>query len=212
MLDKNSARTARWMRALTAAIAVAMTSTLVACSDASDAKGLTDPTSASIAAADDDEAVDNTVYTQVEFLGNPLVSEVTILKKDHDGYNRSQPYASSVYGPQSLAFINAFREKQPNVAATLGAVLYPDMLIVESAQNPGKSGWLTWALLPGEGWGGRNLEDDVVDAGLMAIFGPLLDKNGTYCSGDFQLCTDNVGANEKAFLGSFPYLAAPTLK
>ncbi|HYW50918.1 MAG TPA: DUF4331 family protein, partial [Gemmatimonadaceae bacterium] len=142
-----------------------------------------------------------------------LVSEVTIEKADHDGYNRQMPYASATYGPKSLAFINAFRAAQPAVAATLGAVLYPDMLIVDPTKDPATSGWLSWALAAG--WGGRNLQDDVVDAGLMAIFGPLIDRNGTYCAGDrpnIQLCTDNVGRNEKAFLTSFPYLAAPTLQ
>lgn len=33
------------------------------------------------------------VYDQVEFPGNPLVSEVTILKARHDAYNRTMPYA-----------------------------------------------------------------------------------------------------------------------
>ena len=159
---------------------------------------------------DDDEGDDGTVYEQVEFLGNPLVSEVTIVKANHDRYNRTQPYNSSEFGPQSLAFINTFRPNQPNVAATLGAVLYPDMLIVESSRNPATSGWLSWALA--NGWGGRNLSDDVVDAGLSAIFGTLLNPMGAYCpNGQLPLCTDNVGTNDKAFLPSFPYLAAPTL-
>lgn len=213
MLDKNSVHATRWLRMLTTAVALAMTSTFVACSDAPNAKGLTDPTSTSVAAAgDDDDDGDETVYVQVEFLGNPLVSEVTIEKADHDGYNRQQPYASATYGPKSLAFINGFRPSAPEVANTLGAVLYPDMLIVESAQDATKSGWLTWALLPGQGWGGRNLQDDVVDAGLSAIFGDLLSPTGAYCpSGRLPLCTDNVPKNDKMFGTSFPYLAEPTL-
>jgi hypothetical protein len=86
------------------------------------------------------------------------------VKANHDAYNRTQPYNTATFGPQSLAFINAFRGAQPVVANTLGAVLYPDMLIVESGRNPATSGWLSWALA--NGWGGRNLSDDVVDAGL----------------------------------------------
>ena len=158
----------------------------------------------------DDEGSDDLVYDQVEFLGNPLVSEVTITKANHDAYNRTQPYNTATFGPQSLAFINAFRGGQPEVANTLGAVLYPDMLIVESSRNPATAGWLSWALAAG--WGGRKLADDVVDAGLSAIFGKIITATGAYCDNfTLPLCTDNVGANDKAFGGVFPYLASPTM-
>ena len=158
---------------------------------------------------DDEEGDENLVYDQVEFLGNPLVSEVTIMKANHDAYNRTQPYNTATFGPQSLAFINAFRGAQPVVASTLGAVLYPDMLIVESSRNPATAGWLSWALA--SGWGGRTLSDDVVDAGLSAIFGKIITATGAYCDNfTLPLCTDNVGANDKVFGGTFPYLASPT--
>ena len=158
----------------------------------------------------DDEGDDNAVYEQVEFLGNPLVSEVTIVKANHDAYNRTQPYNTAEFGPQSLAFINAFRGGQPAVANTLGAVLYPDMLVVESSRNPATAGWLSWALA--NGWGGRKLSDDVVDAGLSAIFGKIITATGAYCDNfTLPLCTDNVGANDKTFGTTFPYLASPTL-
>ena len=157
----------------------------------------------------DDEGGDDKVYDQVEFLGNPLVSEVTIVKANHDAYNRTQPYNTATFGPQSLAFINAFRGGQPEVANTLGAVLYPDILVVESSRNPATAGWLSWALAAG--WGGRKLSDDVVDAGLSAIFGKIVTATGAFCDNFMlPLCTDNVGANDKAFSNSFPYLAAPT--
>ena len=183
---------------------------LGACSDAS-REDVTGPNASQVAAVDaEDEGDDNTVYEQVEFLGNPLVSEVTIVKANHDAYNRTQPYNTAEFGPQSLAFINAFRGAQPVVANTLGAVLYPDMLIVESSRNPATSGWLSWALA--NGWGGRNLSDDVVDAGLSAIFGKIITASGAYCDNfTLPLCTDNVGVNDKAFGSSFPYLASPTL-
>ena len=157
----------------------------------------------------DDESDDNKVYDQVEFLGNPLVSEVTIVKANHEAYNRTQPYNTATFGPQSLAFINAFRGGQPEVANTLGAVLYPDILIVESSRNPATAGWLSWALAAG--WGGRKLSDDVVDAGLSAIFGKIITATGAFCDNfTLPLCTDNVGVNDKAFSNTFPYLAAPS--
>ncbi len=219
MLEKNSANAARWTRAFAALMVAASSSMLVACSDAAKKDALTDPTTNTSADVTADIALDTRMdgdergremrYEQVEFLGNPLVSEVTIVKANHDRYNRTQPYNTAEFGPQSLAFINAFRGGQPEVANTLGAVLYPDMLIVESGRNPATSGWLSWALA--NGWGGRNLSDDVVDAGLSAIFGKIVSPNGAYCeNGQLPLCTDNVPANDKAFPGRFPYLASPT--
>ena len=218
MLRTTAARAARFTQRTALLLAVAATGALGACQDTPQDQGLTGPSAsqikegsrAEIGDDDDDSADENTVYEQVEFLGNPLVSEVTIVKKNHDRYNRTQPYNTAEFGPQSLAFINAFRGSQPVVANTLGAVLYPDMLIVESARNPSTSGWLSWALA--NGWGGRNLSDDVVDAGLSAIFGKIISPVGAFCdNGQLPLCTDNVPANDTAFLPKFPYLAAPTL-
>jgi hypothetical protein len=147
------------------------------------------------------------VYDQVEFLGNPLVSEVTIVKANHDRYNRTQPYNTAEFLPQTAAFVTSFG-RPLSLAQPLGSVLYPDMLIVDSSKDPQSAGWLSWALA--NGWGGRKLTDDVVDVGLTAIFSSLLTPEGALCA-PFQLplCTDNVGANDRAFLGTFPYLAAP---
>lgn len=213
MLDIKFLKATRVRHALAVSMAFAAVFTLGAC-DNSSQKDVTGPSvaqSSNAASADaDDEGDDNLVYEQVEFLGNPLVSEVTIAKANHDAYNRTQPYNTATFGPQSLAFINAFRGSQPVVANTLGAVLYPDMLVVESSRNPATSGWLSWALA--NGWGGRNLSDDVVDAGLSAIFGKIITADGAYCDNfALPLCTDNVGANDKSFSTTFPYLASPTL-
>ena len=206
MLDRNLATTPLTKRLAVVMMAFAVAFTLGACSDNAPKQDITGP-ELSDDVSDDEAAAE--IYDQVEFLGNPLVSEVTIMKANHDAYNRTQPYNTAVFGPQSLAFINAFRGAQPVVANTLGAVLYPDMLIVESSRNPATAGWLSWALAAG--WGGRKLSDDVVDAGLSAIFGKIITATGAYCDNfALPLCTDNVGANDKAFSSSFPYLAAPT--
>jgi hypothetical protein len=214
MLETNFATAARVKSAVVVTMAFAALLALGACSDnATTQNGITGVTASQSArdANDDDDSVDgNVVYEQTDFLGNPLVSEVTITKADHDAYNRTQPYNTAQFGPERLAFINAFRGAEPVVANTLGAVLYPDMLIVESSKSPATAGWLSWALA--NGWGGRKLTDDVVDAGLSAIFGKVITATGAYCdNGQLPLCTDNVPANDKAFSSSFPYLASPTL-
>ncbi len=217
MSDLFDSRTFRFKSIVTAAFVFAVATTLGACSDTSNQNAVTDP-NVSVSGAkgsdqgDEEDGDDSQIYTQVEFLGNPLVSEVTIEKAQHDAYNRTQPYATSTFLPQTAAFVTAARSGDATVAAILGSVLYPDMLIVESSRNPANSGWLTWALDPTNGWGGRKLSDDVVDLGLTAIFSTFFGATGASCPPfTLPLCTDNVGASNKGFSGNFPYLAAPTL-
>ena len=173
-----------------------------ACNDA----GTSAPDLARVAQEARDDA--ERVYDQVEFLGNPLVSEVTIVKAQHDAYNRAQPYATATFLPQTARFVTDVAGRPLALAQTLGSVLYPDVLVVDASKSPATAGWLSWALAGG--WGGRKLSDDVVDVGLTAIFSTLLGPTGASCA-PFQLplCTDNVGANDRPFASAFPYLAAP---
>jgi hypothetical protein len=151
-----------------------------------------------------------TVYEQIDFLGNPLVAEVTIVKANHDAYNRTMPYASATYKPQTESFIVNVAGRPLAYAQVVSGVLYPDMLIVDASKPASSAGWLSWALA--NGYGGRKLSDDVVDIGLYAIFSSLLSPAGASCApGALPLCTDNVNANDKPFMATFPYLAAPTL-
>lgn len=144
-------------------------------------------------------------YDQVERLGNPLVSEVMIAKREHSHHNTSVPSEDRANFVDDLeGFVRGVAGRNQAVAGTLSTVLLPDMLIVQPNRAPNTAGWLTWALA--DGYGGRRLSDDVVDAGLQAIFGPLLDPNDTSPG----LSTDNVGANDRAFSATFPYLAEPT--
>ena len=157
---------------------------------------------------EDDDADDETIYDQTDFLGNPLVSEVTIAKANHALYNRTQPYNTATFLPQTAGFVTGVAGRPAEYAAILGSVLYPDMLVVDPSKSPNTAGWLSWALA--NGWGGRRLTDDVVDTGLIAIFSSLLNPAGASCApGQLPLCTDNVGANDVPFSSTFPYLAAP---
>ena len=175
------------------------------CSSDSSLTAVNDPTSARAGAASESK-----VYDQIDFLGNPLVAEVTIVKANHDAYNRTMPYASATYRPQTESFIVDVAGRPLAYAQTVSGVLYPDMLIVDSSKPASSAGWLSWALA--NGYGGRKLSDDVVDIGLYAIFSSLLSPDGASCApGALPLCTDNVNTNDKPFLSTFPYLAAPTL-
>jgi hypothetical protein len=146
------------------------------------------------------------IYTQRDFLGNPLVSEVTIPKAMHARYNKLSPFLlTEEFKRTTEQFVTGVAGRPAGVATTLSSVLYPDMLIVETNRDPATAGWLSWALA--NGWGGRKLTDDVVDAGLQAIFGPLLSPVNVSPG----LASDNVNGNDKPFLSTFPYYAPPTL-
>lgn len=142
-------------------------------------------------------------FVQRERLGNPLVSEVTVRKAHHHAYNRGMPTTDPAEFTDDVAeFVTQVAGRKQAVADVLTSVLLPDMLIVFPERNPATAGWLSWALAGG--YGGRALTDDVVDAGLLAIFGSLLDPDNVSPG----LTTDNVGANDRPFGSSFPYLAA----
>ena len=177
------------LRALTIALALPL---LAACSDDSNNNGgVTSPST-------------TRTYTQVERLGNPLVSEVFFMKRDHGLANSSAPATdvANGFGDKIKAFTNAFN-RGPTIANTLAAVLVPDMLMVFPNRAGSSSGWLSWALA--NGYGGRNLSDDVVDAGLTAIFGKLLDANATVVPG---LTSDNISTSTRSYGTTFPYLEA----
>jgi len=162
------------------------------------------------ACSDDDDDItgptNNREFVQIERLGNPLVSEVFFMKRDHGLHNTSIPSTDIANGFKTKieTFIRDVAGRNTTVQTTVSSVLVPDMLLVFPNRNPSTAGWLGWALA--NGWGGRNLSDDVVDAGLAAVFGSLLNSSNTSPG----LATDNVGANDKAFTSTFPYLAAPT--
>ena len=147
-------------------------------------------------------------FNQVQRLGNPLVSEVFLAKKDHPFHGSIGPADDAAsFGASVKGFVAAFRPQATTLQNTLASVLLPDMLIVQTDKAASTAGWLTWALA--NGYGGRKLTDDVVDTGLSAIFSDLLDPTQSVCKpGSLPLCTDNVGSHS-TFTATFPYLAAP---
>lgn len=142
-------------------------------------------------------------YDQVQRLGNPLVSEVFLAKRSHPVHGSLGPADDTIIAPEFKNFVATVAGRDTTVQNTLAAVLLPDMLIVQTDKDPMTSGWLTWALA--NGYGGRNLSDDVVAAGLDAIFGTLIETAGNSCP---ALCNDNVPAHTD-YQKAFPYLGNP---
>jgi hypothetical protein len=147
-------------------------------------------------------------FNQVQRLGNPLLSEVFLAKRDHAFHGSIGPASDvAAFAPTVQAFPTSFG-RDPLIGNTLSSVLLPDMLIVQLDKDPSTAGWLSWALA--DGYGGRKLSDDVVDAGLTAIFGPLLgDPSHQLCANfALPLCTDNV-PDPGRHAAAFPYLNPP---
>jgi hypothetical protein len=142
-------------------------------------------------------------YDQVQRLGNPLVSEVFLAKRSHPTHGAIGPADDTIIEPEFKNFVATVAGRDTTVQNTLAAVLLPDMLIVQTDKATNTSGWLSWALA--NGWGGRNLSDDVTAAGLDAIFGTLIEMPGNSCP---QLCNDNVPAHTD-YQTTFPYLGNP---
>ncbi|HET9065109.1 MAG TPA: DUF4331 family protein [Gemmatimonadales bacterium] len=141
------------------------------------------------------------MYNQVQRLGNPLVSEVFLAKRSHATHGATGPAQDvGLIRAELVSFVANVAGRNTTVQNTLASVLLPDMLIVQTDRDPGTSGWLGWALA--DGWGGRNLADDVVDAGLAATFGSLLDPSNVSPG----LASDNV-PSDSDFRTTFPYLA-----
>lgn len=154
------------------------------------------------------------VFHQVERLGNPLVSEVFFPKRDHGLDNTKGPSddpltmaAGGTDVPGHIrSFVSQFPGRTEKTITTLQAVLSPDMLLVYPNRAGSTAGWLSWALQPGVGYGGRKLVDDVVDTGLASVFGNALDPAQPVLAG---LTSDNVAASTRTFSATFPYLGSP---
>jgi hypothetical protein len=151
-------------------------------------------------------------YTQIERLGNPLVSEVFFPKRDHGLHNtkspNEDPLAMTANGTDVPGHIRTFVSQFPNrtekTITTLQTVFAKDMLLVYPNRPAASAGWLSWALA--SGYGGRKLSDDVVDVGLSAVFGNALDAAQPVLTG---LTSDNVGPSVRSFSTTFPYLESP---
>jgi len=155
------------------------------------------------------------MFNQVQRLGNPLISEVLLAKRSHPTHGSIGPQDdAAVLGPEILSFITgpgSVAGRSAGYANTLGSVLLPDMLVVQSDKDPSTAGWLNWVGLPplANGWGGRRLQDDVVDLALLAVFGDPFGADPDGAAGKEGLTTDNVAFDSPGVTNTFPYLAPP---
>jgi hypothetical protein len=174
-------------------------------------------TALSLAGCNDDNTGPATarMFNQVQRLGNPLISEVLLAKRSHPTHGSIGPQDdAAVLGPEILSFITgpgSVAGRSAGYANTLGSVLLPDMLVVQTDKDPSTAGWLNWVGLPplANGWGGRKLQDDVVDLALLAVFGDPFGADPDGAAGKEGLTTDNVAFDSPGVSNTFPYLAPP---
>lgn len=143
------------------------------------------------------------MYDQVQRLGNPLVSEVLLSKRSHPTHGSIGPQDDgALVAPEVVDFLTTVAGRDPAYINAIAPALIPDMLVVDTSKDPGTAGWLSTTL--SAGWGGRQLEDDVVDLALTAVFGDAL---GDPAHATPQLTTDNVAFDSPGVTATFPYLA-----
>jgi uncharacterized protein DUF4331 len=186
----------------------------------------------------EDGSVDaNGKLIQVSRLGNPLVNEVIIPLGKKDRWNASDPADDSQFVQHYTSPELAFRANALYAALTgdfltnrndLVAVLLTgvpglnftgskqaDLLRLNTAIPPAASP-SRLGVLAGDFAGfpnGRRLADDVTDIELRAVvcgYGDILQTALGLCNfSPNKVIDDDVDANEQAYLGQFPYVAAP---
>ncbi|HEY8256101.1 MAG TPA: DUF4331 family protein [Gemmatimonadales bacterium] len=145
------------------------------------------------------------MYDQVQRLGNPLVSEVLLSKRSHPTHGSIGPdQDATLVAPEVVDFLTTVAGRDPAYIQAIAPALIPDVLVVDTSKDPSTSSWLSTTLAAG--WGGRKLQDDVVDLALTAVFGDAL---GDAAHATPQLTTDNLAFDSPGVTGTFPYLATP---
>lgn len=139
-------------------------------------------------------------YTQVDQMARPAINTVFVGAARKNEFNTTAPsQMNAAFNAQFQSVLTGFGYTSNALGmdkATFAGVLVTDVLNVKM------SGTTTFF----DGVNvltGRTLADDVIDTELLLIFGGPM---GTANAG---LTKDNVNANDKTFLTSFPFLASP---
>lgn len=160
----------------------------------------------------------NLTYFQKERLARPVVNEVfaTVAGNRHlinDTINPTQDPSQLAGDIRSFMTFPAGRSKA--ITDVVTSVLVPDVMVADLSQT-GEAAYLgvetggaTSATK--SKFGGRKLQDDVVDMSFGIIFGNTIPALGLAPDDGKEipsLTKDNVGPS-KAYLNTFPYLPAP---
>ncbi len=152
---------------------------------------------------------------QIDRVGNPLTVEVFIPVALKDRWNRSQPsndqqFASYFANPELANVLKAVYGLNipPAPRQDLLGVFVPDMQRLNVAVPPAATQQRLGPLAgDGAGWpNGRRFGDDVVDIGLRALAGVLVQGFGGAPNNQLG---DAINANDLPYLNRFPFLGTP---
>lgn len=164
----------------------------------------------------------NRRFAQVERLGNPLVMEVFVNKREHDAYDAFPAIQDPNHFTDDIVhFITTVAGRERSLAEAVAGVLvgqvnnHPgDMIKVHLNRAPGVTattaqsspnvGWLSQVTAGANGYGGRMIGDDAVDIGTAVVFGAALSPNNTSPG----LVSDNVSSTNPRLMSTFPYFPA----
>lgn len=152
-----------------------------------------------------DPAPAATVYYQMQDQkGRPAINTVfNASATDKDAFNVTTPSAmGAAFQAKFQARLLALNAGYTTNALGLNAAAFTGVLATDvlTASTTGTTKFFTSTT---DYLTGRGLADDVIDNELTLIFG------GPTGGSNPGLTSDNVNANDKTFLASFPYLAAP---
>lgn len=155
------------------------------------------------------------VYVQQDRLARPLTNEVlaTVSNDRHKINNKiNPPQDRAQLGRDIFSFFKFPAGRSDAIANVAVSVLTPDMMMADLSQS-GPAAFLgveTGGATGGK-FGGRKLQDDVVDIDLGVIFGNTVPALGLAPDDGKELpqfTTDNVGFQGNA-LSTFPYIGNP---
>lgn len=139
-------------------------------------------------------------YVQVDQMARPAINTVFVNSARKNEFNTTAPsQMNAAFNAQFQNVLTGFGYTSNALGLdkpTFTSVLVTDVLNVKT------SGTTTFF----DGTNvltGRALADDVIDTELLLIFG------GPMGSSNPGLTKDNVNANDKSFLNTFPFLATP---
>lgn len=160
-------------------------------------------------------------YVQIERLSRPAVKEAFENFSNHDQSNRTAPMQDTLLHDSIVTFMEDDAGRDTATSTALAGVLSPDEMQADLSKTVAGCGTpntpcgaylgVETGGATGNTFGGRWLNDDVIDISLGAIFGNTLaalgvvpdDHNESPC-----LTTDNVGTAQ-AYSATFPYVNTP---
>ena len=84
------------------------------------------------------------MYNQVQRLGNPLVSEVLLQKRDHAIHGSIGPdQDATLVAPLVVDFMTTVAGRDPAYIQAIAPALIPDVLVVDTSKDPSTAGWLS---------------------------------------------------------------------